>query len=116
MRRLADENFNNDILRSLRQLNPTIDIVRAQDEGLTGVDDAGLLAWSAERDRIVLTHDVTTLTGHAYDRASQGKRMPGILEVSRRLPIRSVTEDILLLDECSLPEDWESQVRYLPLR
>jgi hypothetical protein len=43
LRWLADENFNNDILRAPFRLNPTLDIVRAQDVGLSGVDDSSLL-------------------------------------------------------------------------
>jgi hypothetical protein len=55
LRWLADENFNNDILRALRRRNRNIDIVRAQDAGLTGVDDEALLAWAAGQERILLT-------------------------------------------------------------
>jgi hypothetical protein len=33
---LADENFNNDILRALFRASGDLDIVRAQDVGLTG--------------------------------------------------------------------------------
>jgi hypothetical protein len=39
LRRLADENVNNDILRALFRRNPTLDIVRMQYVGLSGVDD-----------------------------------------------------------------------------
>jgi hypothetical protein len=38
LRWLADENFNNDILRALFRGNPTIDVVGAQDFGPTGSD------------------------------------------------------------------------------
>ena len=48
MRWLADENFNNDILRALFRRNPAIDVVRVQDIGLMGIDDEALLAWAAE--------------------------------------------------------------------
>ena len=61
LRWLADENFNNDILRALFRRNPTLDIVRAQDVGLSGVDDSSLLAWAAEATRVLLTHDVSTI-------------------------------------------------------
>lgn len=44
LRWLADENFNNDILRAPFRRNPTLDIVRVQDVGLSGVDDPTLLA------------------------------------------------------------------------
>jgi predicted nuclease of predicted toxin-antitoxin system len=65
LRWLADENFNNDILRALRRRRPGIDMVRVQDAGLTGADDEAILAWAAEQDRVLLTHDVSTITAHA---------------------------------------------------
>ena len=42
LRWLADENFNNDILRALFCRNPGINVVRAQDAGLTSADDEAL--------------------------------------------------------------------------
>lgn len=116
LRWLADENFNNDILRALFRRNPALDIVRAQDVGLGGVDDPTLLTWAAEAARVLLTHDVSTMTAYAYARVRAGHRMPGVFEVSRDVPISTAVADILLIDECSHPKEWEGQVRYLPLR
>jgi len=31
-------------------------------------------------------------------------------------PLAAIIEDVLYLSECSLPGEWEGQVRYLPLR
>ena len=56
------------------------------------------------------------MTAYAYRRIMKGDRMPGLFEISRRVPIRSAVEDILLLTECSNPDEWEGQVQYLPLR
>jgi hypothetical protein len=75
-----------------------------------------LLAWAAEQERVLLTHDVSTITAHAYRRVMRGDRMPGVFEVSRAVAIRAAVEDVVLLSECSNPGEWESQVRYLPLR
>jgi hypothetical protein len=116
LRWIADENFNNDILRALFRRNPALDVVRAQDVGLSGVDDPTLLAWAAEASRVVLTHDVSTVTAYAYDRVRVGHRMPGVFEVSRDVPILVAVEDILLISKCSHADEWEGQVRYLPLR
>jgi hypothetical protein len=116
LRWLADENFNNDILRALFRRNPALDIVRVQDVGLSGKDDPTVLAWAAEANRVLLTHDVSTITAYAYDRLRNGHDMPGAFEVSRDVPILVAVEDILLISECSHPHEWEGQVRYLPLR
>ncbi len=42
--------------------------------------------------------------------------MPGVFEVSRNVAIRVAIEDILLVAEGSIEDEWEGQVRYLPLR
>jgi len=116
LRLAADENFNSDIVRGLLRRKPNLDIVRIQDVGLSGADDPTVLEWSAEEGRVLLTHDVSTITHYAYELVRAGKPMPGVFEVSRNIPIGVVIEDVLLLVECSLDKEWEGQVRYLPLR
>jgi len=112
----VDENFNNDIVRGLLRRNPNLNIIRAQDVGLSGAADPAILEWAAREGRVLLTHDVSTMTHHAYERIRAGKPMPGVFEVSRSLPISTVIDDILLLVECSREGEWEGEVRYLPLR
>ncbi len=112
----ADENFNNDILRGLVRRNPELDIIRIQDAGLSGADDRAVLEWTAQQSRVLLTHDVTTITHYAYDRIKSGLGMPGVFEVGYALPISQVINDILLIAECSLDGEWEGQIHYLPLR
>ena len=66
----ADENFNNDIVRGLLRRNPRLDIVRIQDAGLSGASDEAVLEWAANEGRILLTHDVSTLTRSVYERVT----------------------------------------------
>ena len=68
---LADENFDNNIVRGLRRRNSNIDIVRVQDVGLSGEDDPTVLQWAAQEKRVLLTHDVSTITRYAYQRLAQ---------------------------------------------
>ncbi|HEY9851499.1 MAG TPA: DUF5615 family PIN-like protein [Leptolyngbyaceae cyanobacterium] len=110
------KNFNNQIVRGILRQNPDIDIVRVQDVGLSEADDPTVLEWAAQHGRIVLTHDVTTMTGFAYDRIQAGLLMPGVFEVSRRVSVGLAIEELLLIAECSLEGEWEGQFRFLPLR
>jgi predicted nuclease of predicted toxin-antitoxin system len=82
MKLLADENFDNNIVRGLLRRNPDIDIVRVQDVGLSGQDDPTVLKWAAHENRILLTHDVATITRYAYERMAENKPIPGVLEVT----------------------------------
>jgi len=113
---LADENFNNDIIRGVRRRSDDVDIVRVQDVHLSGADDPTVLEWAARNQRVLLTHDVSTMTRFAYDRVREGEPMPGVFEVSRKVSLATAIEEILLLAECSTPGEWEGQVRYLPLQ
>jgi len=115
LRFLADENFNNDILRGLLRRQPELDLVRVQDVGLSGSSDPQVLAWAAREQRLLLTHDVSTVTRYAYERVQAGEPMPGVFEVPRSVPLRQIIEDLLLIAEASSDGEWKQQVRYLPL-
>jgi hypothetical protein len=113
---LLDENFNNNILRGLRQRNLELDIIRAQDVSeIAGLDDPTLLEWAANNDRVLFTHDVRTITRYAYERIEAGKSMPGIVEVKRSAPLKIIIEDILLLIADDRPEEIKDRIIYLPL-
>lgn len=116
LRYAADENFNNDIVWGLLRRNPQLDIVRVQDAGLAGADEPTVLAWAADEGRILLTHDVKTITLYAYERITLGKSMPGVVEVSQLLAMSLIIDDLLLLAEASAEDEWQGQVLYLPLR
>jgi hypothetical protein len=116
IRLAADEDFNFDILRALLRRNPAIDVVRAQEAGLSGAEDSAVLAWAAAEGRILLSHDVSTMTRFAYDRVRRNEPMPGLFEVGHSLPVGAVADDLLLIAECSRDGEWEGQVRFLPLR
>lgn len=114
LRYAADENFNGDMLRGLERLLPQLDAVRIQDGELYQADDPAVLAWAAEEGRIVLTHDLKTVPGYAYDRVRSSKPMPGVFAVPQEAPIGKVIDDLHALTLASEPGEWEGQVLFLP--
>jgi Domain of unknown function (DUF5615) len=112
---LADECFDNDIIRGLLRRSPDLDLVRAQDVSeVAGRDDKTLLAWAGKNGRMVLTHDVATMVP-ALQLQDQ-LLLTAIVIVPDSLPIGLIIEDVLLLDQCSRETDWTAGVIYLPLR
>jgi Domain of unknown function (DUF5615) len=109
---VADENFKGGIIQGLRRQQVGLDLVRVQDVGLRGADDPTVLEWAAQNNRVLLTHDVRTVTKFAYDRLSAELPMPGIIEVQMDASIGQTIRDILLLIE--FPEECDKQVRYVP--
>jgi predicted nuclease of predicted toxin-antitoxin system len=58
----VDENFDHHILRALVRRLPQIDALTVPTAGLAGADDPTVLAWAAREGRVLLTHDVRTMT------------------------------------------------------
>ena len=112
----VDENFNMQIVNGVLRRQPGIDLKTVRSAGLEGADDRTILEWAALEKRILLTHDVNTLTYYAYERVEKGITMPGIFEVPLWIPIGTAIENILLIANCSLEGEWEGQVNYFPLR
>lgn len=115
LRLLADENFNGRILRALLRQIPDLDVVRTQDTPLYGTDDRTLLGFAAEEGRILLTHDVETLVGYAWERVRSGRSMPGVIVALTDRPIGQVLEDLETLLLASRPEELEAQIYFVPL-
>lgn len=111
----ADEDLDNHILRGLRHRLPSIDVVRAQDAALGGAPDQEVLAWAAQADRVLLSHDASTMTAAAYARIASGDHMPGVIIIPQWMPIGPTIEELALVAECSEPGEWMGRVRFLPL-
>ena len=111
---LVDESVHGDVARGAIRREPTLDIVRVQDAGLSGADDAAILDWAAAAGRIVLTSDVSTLVGFAYERVRAGRTMPGVFVIRQGASLGQAIEDILLAARASLYGEWDGQVVYLP--
>ena len=75
-----------------------------------------MLEWCANQNRILLTHDIRTVSKYAYERVSQGLLMPGVVEVQKSLGIGQAVEELVLFVEAGEPEEWENRVIFLPMQ
>jgi predicted nuclease of predicted toxin-antitoxin system len=112
---LSDENFHGNIVRGLFLREPNLDLVRVQDVGLQEIDDPTILDWAATNDRIVLTHDRSTMPDFAYDRLLRGEAMPDLFVISNKMQIGQAIDELLILANCSEKDEWKGVVLYLPL-
>ncbi|HKY37333.1 MAG TPA: DUF5615 family PIN-like protein [Polyangiaceae bacterium] len=109
-----DENFDHHILRALLRRIPDLDFRTVQSQAMSGAEDTEVLAWAALEGRVLLTHDVRTVTRFAYERVARGDAMPGVIEISSKATVGEVLEDLVLVVTCSTADDCRNQVLYLP--
>jgi hypothetical protein len=112
---LADENFNHRVLRGLRRRLPTLDCLLVQETEVYQREDPDVLDWAALHSRVVLTHDVNTMTKYAYERLTAGHTLPGVIVVPKELHIGAAIEELATLLYCSFPEEFPDRVIHLPL-
>lgn len=115
MRFAADENFDGKVLLGLRQRFPDLDLVRVQDTEMLSAPDPVVLAWAAEQERIILTHDIQTMVGDAYARIAAGLSTPGVILVPERLARGLALSELTLIVGAGNAEDFADQVTFIPL-
>lgn len=115
LRLLTDQNLNGRILRGLRRRILSLDVVRAFDAGLASADDPDLLEWAANDGRIVVSHDVNSMTGFAYDRVRRGLAMPGVFIVPTSMAIGQAIDELEFAVESFSEAECRDQIIYFPL-
>lgn len=114
LRLLADEDFDGRIVRGIFYRKIGVDLVRVQDQGLSGASDPEVLRWTAENGRILLTHDKRTMPRHVRDRIVEGLHVPGVFIVDSSASIGECIDDIQLIGRCSEQDEWIGNIIYLP--
>ncbi|MEO8350895.1 MAG: DUF5615 family PIN-like protein [Chthoniobacteraceae bacterium] len=107
LRVAIDENFNHDIVRGVLRRLPDADVAGVLDAGLKRATDPEVLAWAADSGRILLTHDVSTITKYAFARVRDGLPMPGVFEVAHNSPLARVIDDLTMIISVSMEGEWE---------
>ena len=115
IRFLLDENFNGKVVRGLRARKPDVDMIRIQDTEISGADDPTVLEWAAKEGRVLLTHDLDTMTNYANQRIAQGLPMAGVIFIRDTLPVAKVIDDLLAILGASEANEWENRADFLPL-
>ena len=116
LRLASDADLDGAIIKALRKRQPALDLVRVQEVGLRNAADPVILEWGAKEGRIVLTHDRKTMTKHAKARVAAEQPMPGIFVVPQLPDQRGeLIEEILMVVNCSVQDEWKDRVEFLPL-
>lgn len=112
---LADHDLRERIVLAVRRREPAVEFVRARDLGLDRRPDPVVLAAAAAQGLLVVSHDVNTMTDHAYARLAAGEPMAGLFLVRQTAPLGPVVESLLLIWSASEAEEWDGRVEFLPL-
>jgi len=72
----ADADLHVPIIKGLRRREPSIAFMTANEAGLAGIDDWAVLAVAASNNRVLVSHDISTMP-EAFSRFIQKQTSPG---------------------------------------
>jgi hypothetical protein len=112
---LADHDLNEHLVCGVVRREPAIEFIRVRDIDMHERPDAEVLAYAAEHQMLVISHDVNTMPANAYTRIRAGALMAGLLMVKQSDPVGMVIDDLILIWSASEAEEWQNVVGFLPL-
>lgn len=115
---LFDENVPLVIPSQLNQKEPAIQVYTVGD-GLApdkGTPDPEILIWIETHECFLVTNNRASMPSHLHDHLALQRHIPGIIQLPKRLNIRAVLEDLMVIFLVSEPDEFRDQILYLPLR
>jgi Domain of unknown function (DUF5615) len=77
--------------------------------------DPEILIWCEEYDFMLVTNNRKSMPVHLADHLAQGHHVPGILILNPDLSIGQNLEELLLIADGSLENEYQDQIVYLPI-
>ena len=115
VRFLADADLNKAIVSGVLRREPSVDFLSAQAAGLRGMDDLAVLALAAERQRVLISHDVGTMPAHFSVFHTTGNHSSGVFLIPQGLNVGMAIDELLLIWLASEASEWAGRLVWLPL-
>jgi hypothetical protein len=106
----ADNDLDRDIVRGLLRLEPNIDF---EVEPLNNLDDEAVLLVALREDRVLVTHDISTIPS-LYFRLREGRQLPGVILTPQTYAIGMAIERLHLIWLLTEAAEWRNRICYLP--
>lgn len=110
----ADADFNQIIVSAVVRRSPQIDFRTATAAGLAGLPDAEVLTIAAREERVLVTHDRSTMPDY-FREFIRSQSSPGLIVVPQSLSIREVADTLILIWTATAADEWTNRIVYLPI-
>jgi hypothetical protein len=114
---LFDENMSVAWRPALLQLDPGIWAIRCGELGAPpfGTPDPDILTWCEAHGCILVTDNRSSMPAHLQQHLASGGHVPGIFISPAQVPDAALLDNLVLVANASLPDEFLDQIRYLPI-
>lgn len=111
----ADADLHPEIVAGVIRREPTIDFQSAQLSIPDGMPDSVVLEFAASQNRILVSHDFSTMPGHFKRFTAQNRSSPGLFLISQSTSIGRAIDDLILIWATSEALEWRGLIVRIPL-
>ena len=115
LRLFFDHDFNHKILRGLAQRIPDLDFLTPNQLGKTTESDENHLIRALANRRVVISHDVNTMSNAANQRLKNDEPVFGLILVPQEMPVGDAITELEIIINCSDENEFENFVKFLPM-
>ena len=114
---LIDENVDPTYTNQLRRLNPDLFVIAVGDITAPpkGTLDPEILLWCEYHDCILVTNNRKSMPVHLVDHIALEHHIAGIFILSPKLSLGENIEQLILIAEGSLDDEYQDRIEFLPL-
>lgn len=117
LRYLLDENVHPLYKIQLRRKQPELMVWKVGGEPTTppnGTLDPEILCWCEEYGFALVTNNRASMPGHLRDHINEGRHVPGIFILGKKLSFGQNLEELIFLAEASFDNEYRDQIIHLP--
>jgi hypothetical protein len=113
---LCDEDTVKALITTLRQMEPSMDILRVGESGApaAGTLDPDLLIAAETQQRCLISGDRSTMPIHMANHFAAGRHTNGVLLLRHGFPLARYVQDIVLIWHAMTAEEWVDATEYIP--
>lgn len=114
---LIDEQLHTWWPGAIRRLQPHLNVLCVGDPGAPPKQtlDPAILEWGETNQTILVTDNRSTLPRHLAEHVAAGHHVPGVFMVDPDLSIHILASELSLIEGASLPDEYQDQIRYVPI-
>ena len=109
----ADADLRFPIVKGVKRREPVIDFRTANEAELEGIDDLNVLKIAANENRLLVSHDVSTMPEN-FARFIETQSSPGVVLIPQELPYHDAIERLIRLWATTEADDWHNVLFFLP--
>lgn len=117
VRYLLDENLSPAWRNQLLHHQPDLMVWMIGDPfaPVQGTLDPEILIWCEEHEFLLVTNNRRSMPVHLVAHLAGNRNIPGILVLRKNAPMGQVIEDLILIAEVGVGDDFRNRIRYIPL-